>query len=105
MFGFPMRLMPGTGGMLRGLGELRVDIMRELAFWSEVGLSELEEAAIRREAILTDADHIPFHELDQKMKTFISELAEQYPTARIESPGGEGKPYSDLLYSRYGVLL
>jgi hypothetical protein len=39
------------------------------------------------------------------MKTFISQLAEQHPTARIESPGGEGKAYSDLLYSRHGVLL
>lgn len=79
--------------------------MRELVFWSEFGLSELEEAVVRREAILNDADRIPFHGLDPKMKAFISQVAEQHPTARIESPGGEGKTYTDLLYSRHGVLL
>jgi hypothetical protein len=79
--------------------------MRELAFWSEVGLAELEEAATRREAILNDADRVTFHELDRRMKTFVSQLAEQYPTVGLGSPGEEGKAYSDLLYSRLGVLI
>jgi hypothetical protein len=75
--------------------------MRTLIFWSEVGLSELEEAVARYERIQNEKHPVAFRALDERLQSFAAEVFEQCPDTAFGGLGFEAPPGSDPSAKHY----
>jgi hypothetical protein len=75
--------------------------MRTLIFWSEVGLSESEEAVARYERIKNEQNPVAFSALDVKLQSFAADVYEQYPDTAFGGLGFEAPPGSDPSAKHY----